>query len=161
YEEQELDLDEKTQKTVSEITEKLNELKKSGQFLAILPYIEYHINQIKKMDGKSSNLYIDDDYRIFLPEYNNIEIKLSHLTKSLYFLFLMKGKFDIDELKEFESHLLIIYKHISYQENIDRMSKSVSNLIKNENNEVYTHFSRIKSAFCKVFDKSIAEKYYI
>src|SRR5690606_27389944 len=64
YEEQELDLDEKTQKTVSEITEKLNELKKSGQFLAILPYIEYHINQIKKMDGKSSNLYIDDDYRI-------------------------------------------------------------------------------------------------
>lgn len=161
YEEQELDLDEKTQKTVSEITEKLNELKKSGQFLAILPYIEYHINLIKKADSKLSNLYIDDDYRIFLPDYNNIEIKLSHLTKSLYFLFLMKGRFDIDELKEFESHLLTIYKHISYQEDIDKMTKSVSNLIKNENNEVYTHFSRIKSTFCKVIDKSIAKQYYI
>ena len=159
--EQAIDLDENTQKTVSEITEKLNELKKSGQFLAILPYIEYHINLIKKADSKLSNLYIDDDYRIFLPDYNNIEIKLSHLTKSLYFLFLMKGRFDIDELKEFESHLLTIYKHISYQEDIDKMTKSVSNLIKNENNEVYTHFSRIKSTFCKVIDKSIAKQYYI
>src|SRR5690554_397513 len=156
-----IDLDENTQKTVSEITEKLNELKKSGQFLAILPYIEYHINQIKKADSKLSNLYIDDDYRIFLPDYNNIEIKLSHLTKSLYFLFLMKGSFGIDELKEFELHLLTIYKHISYQENIDKMTKSVLDLIKNENNEIYTHFSRIKSTFCKVIDKSIAKKYYI
>src|SRR5690606_2404885 len=141
YEEQELDLDEKTQKTVSEITEKLNELKKSGQFLAILPYIEYHINLIKKADSKLSNLYIDDDYRIFLPDYNNIEIKLSHLTKSLYFLFLMKCRFDIDELKEFESHLLTIYKHTSYQEDIDKMTKSVSNLIEIESIEVYTHYS--------------------
>ncbi|SEH61130.1 hypothetical protein SAMN02927937_00453 [Paenimyroides aquimaris] len=159
--ERDIPFEENIQKIVDEIKEQLEGLKKTGQFLAILPFIQHHINEIKETKDKVSRLYIDEDYRIFLPDYNNIEIKLSHLTKALYFWFLLVDQVDLSDLKDFEADLLIIYKHISYQENHEKMAKSISDLVENSNDEIYVHFSRIKSAFCKSIDKSIVKKYYI
>jgi len=106
-------------------------------------------------------LFIAEDYKITLTDYGEIEIKMSHLTKSLYFLFLLKREVHLDELKKHKETLFLIYKHISYQEDFDRMEESVDKLLRNENNEIYIHFSRIKSAFCKVIDQEIAKNYYI
>lgn len=160
--EESINLDDETYKFVTEIRNNLQNLNKTGQFLAILPFIQNQINQYKnQIDFPLSKLYIDDDFRIYLKDYQNREIKLSHLTKSLYFLFLMNGSIHLDDLKSYKNDLFTLYKHISNQENLDKMEESIDKLVRNENNEVFVHFSRIKSAFCKEIDKQIAEKYYI
>lgn len=155
-----LNIDEDSKKAINSIIQKFRELNKSGQFLSILPYIEKQINNIKG-DVELSYLYIDKDYRIFLKDYNNQEIKMSHLSKSLYFLFLMNPPIYLEDILKFENELLAIYRHISNQENFDKMKASITQLLKNNNNELYVHFSRIKSAFCKVIDENIAKHYYI
>ena len=157
-----INLDDETSAIVNEIANQLQQLNKTGQFLAILTFIENQINQYKnQIDLPLSYLYIDDDFRIYLKDYQNREIKLSHLTKSLYFLFLMKGSIRLDDLMSYKNELFTIYKHISNQENLDKMEESIDKLVRNENNEIFVHFSRIKSAFCKEIDKQIALKYYI
>lgn len=155
-------LDEETRESVKEILDRLEHLNQSGQFLSILPILERQISQIREQTKVAlSSLYIKADYRMFLSDYRNTEVKLSHLTKSLYFLFLKNDSIDLEEITELEGELLVIYKHISNQEKLDIMQERVSQLLKNENNELYVHFSRIKSAFCKIVDKSIASHYYI
>ncbi|GEM_PF-4553860 len=155
------ELDNVTKEFVKEIFEKFDKFNKSGQFLAILPFLEKQINIAKnQIERELSFLYVDENYKIFLKDYDK-EVKMSHLTKSLYFLFLMKSEIDLTEIQRFEEELLVIYKHISNQENIDKMEESVSLLLRNENNELYIHFSRIKSAFCKVINQEIAKNYYV
>lgn len=157
-----LNLDEETKKIVSDIELKLRELNESGNFVSALPLLEKHINRIKEQTIiPLSPVQIDEHFRIFLPDYNNQEIKLNHLTKSLYFLFLMEREIKLEDLFLYREKLFYIYKNISYQENMTKMLESIDKLIKNEQNEIYTHFSRIKSAFCKVMDESIARNYYI
>lgn len=155
------ELEDEAKEFVKEIFEKFDKINKSGQFLSILPFLEKQINIAKnQIEKKLSFLYIDENYKIFLKDYGK-EVRMSHLTKSLYFLFLMKSEIDLTEIQRFEEELLVIYKHISNQENIDKMQNSISQLIKNENNELYVQFSRIKSAFCKVIHPDIAKNYYI
>ena len=160
--EENINLDDETKVIVNNISNQLQQLNKTGQFLAILPFIENQIKQYKNQnDFPLSDLYIDEDCRIYLKDYQNREIKLSHLTKSLYFLFLMKGSIHLDGLENYKNELFTLYKHISNQENLDKMEESIDKLVRNENNEVFVHFSRIKSAFCKEIDKQIALNYYI
>lgn len=154
-------LDEETKNHIDTIFKKLRIINNSGQFITVLPLLERYLEKYKRSNSHQlSTLYIDEDYRIFLKDYDK-EVKLSHLTKSLYFLFLAKGQFHLEEIQQYQDALFIIYKHISHQENLEKMQESVQQLIANRNNELYVHFSRIKSAFCKCIDNSIAENYYI
>lgn len=157
-----LKVDDETRESIDEIVGKLRELNASGAFLKALPYLNSQIKNIKEeAKVELSYLYLTEDFRILLTGYDEIEVKMSHLTKSLYCLFLLKREIHLDELKNYKEELFLIYKHISYQEDFDRMEESVDKLLRNENNEVYTHFSRIKSAFCKVMTQQIAKNYYI
>ncbi|MEJ8590030.1 hypothetical protein JSO54_02100 [Riemerella anatipestifer] len=158
----EIPIDEDTKILVNDVLKKLKHLNKTGQFLTILPFLEEKIREFKNTSKVPlSRLYIDENYRIFLKDYQNREIKMSHLTKSLYFLFLMGGSFSLQELGEYKKELSAIYQTISHQENFDKMQESIERLLANENNEIYIHFSRIKSAFLKVIDEPFAKYYYI
>lgn len=155
-------IDENTKTLVNDVLEKLKHLNKTGQFLAIIPFLEEKIREFKNTSKVPlSRLYIDENYRIFLKDYQNREVKMSHLTKSLYFLFLMGGSFSLQKLRDYKRELSVIYQTISHQENFDKMQESIERLLANENNEIYIHFSRIKSAFLKVIDEPFAKHYYI
>lgn len=159
-----LELDAETKSLVDDLQSKLQRLGATGQFLFALPLIEKKIQEVKAQSKVVlSPLYIDTDYRIFLTAYGNKEVHLSHLTKALYFLYLKEPEIHVADLKrhkEYKDVLFTIYKHISHQENLDRMEEAVDKLLYNTN-EVYVHFSRIKSAFCKVMSEDIAQHYYI
>lgn len=60
--------------------------KQRGQLLFALPFLKQLLN-IEVENLTKSNSVIDKDFRILLPEFNNLEIQLSHLTKAVYFLF--------------------------------------------------------------------------
>lgn len=155
-------LDEETQNIINEISNQLQNLNNTGQFLNLLPLIEKQLQHYKsKMNFPVSDLQIDQKYRIYLKDYNNKEVKLSHLSKSIYFLFLINREIHLNEFPDYKAELLTIYKHVSNQENLAKMQRTIDNLVLNENKELYVHFARIKSAFCGVIADDFAKNYYI
>lgn len=156
-------LDEEAKQKVDDIIKTLKELSESGAFLQALPYIKSFLAELEVMGNnpKLSYLLLSNNYEILIPDFTVQEIRMSHLTKSLYFLFLLKREIHLDHLKNHRDELLFIYKHISYREDLEEMEATVDKLIQNKNNEIYTHFSRIRSAFVQVLHPKIAKNYYI
>lgn len=154
-------LDKETQIKVDTILNELSELRKNGDLLKVLPIIEKYIEENNTSIDKLSKLVIDNNYNILLPDYN-LEIKLSHLTKSIYFLFLEnKEGIRLTDLHKYKTDLFKIYNAISYREDYDKMLISINDVIDISTNSIYVHLSRIKSAFTKVLHPTIAQHYIV
>ena len=67
---------------------------------------------------------------------------------------------NLKELGNYQKELLSIYTSVSNQIDYDKMVKSVEDVVNLETKAIYTHLSRIKSAYYKIMDESFA-KYYI
>lgn len=156
-------LDDETKKRIDTIFEQFRTLKENGSFLSVLPIIENYIkeNNTTNIDDLSA-LCIDENYNIYLSDYNNLEVKLSHLTKSVYLLFLNHPEgILLQELALYKKELLTHYKNVSNRLDFDKMNESITDLIDTKSNAIYVHLSRIKSAFSKILHHSIAQYYYI
>lgn len=156
-------LDDETKKRIDTIFEQFRTLKENGSFLSVLPIIENYIkeNNTTNIDDLSA-LCIDENYNIYLSDYNNLEVKLSHLTKSVYLLFLNHPEgILLQELALYKKELLTHYKNVSNRLNFDKMNESITDLTNTKSNAIYVHLSRIKSTFSKILHHSIAQYYYI
>lgn len=155
-------LDDETKKRVDSILNEFEALKDKGNLLQIIPIVEGYLKtQHTSYLNELSTLKIDENFTIFLRDYN-LEIKLSHLTKSVYLLFLNHPEgILINELKLHKAELLSYYKNVSNRIDLDKMNNSIDDLIDTKSNAIYVHLSRIKSAFTKVVHQSIAQHYYI
>jgi len=158
----EIKLDDETKKSVEAILEQFKILKESGNLLQTLPIIENYLKTQSTTNLQElSSLNIDDNHNITLTDYN-IEIKLSHLTKSIYLLFLnYPGGILLTELHSYKKELLEYYKNVSNRLDFDKMKLSIDELVKPNSNAIYVHLSRIKSNFTKVIHQSIAKHYFI
>ena len=156
-------LDEEAVKIVNDLKEKLAALTDSGQLLFIVPILKDLLDkQTEKIDFKSiSKIKIDKQNKVLLPYFKK-EVELSHLTKSIYFLFLKHPEgINLKELENFKKELLTIYISVSNQLDHDKMIKSVEDVVNLETKAIYSHLSRIKSAFYKIMDSSHANHYVI
>lgn len=146
------------------INKEIELLRQSGQLAILAPKIYEFLK--KNIEGIIYNdthpIVITEDYRILIPECNNLEIKLSHFTKAIYLLFLTNQEpIDLKDLYLYKDRLLLIYKQVSNQNSYDKIKQSVEELLKEENEAIYVHFSRIRKAFLHHFSQYIAFKYYI
>lgn len=156
-----IEIDSETVSILNQIQDNLLKLKQSGQFFLVAPKLEKMIQQLSEKHETLSTIVIDEEFRIILPEYGNMEITLSHLTKAIYILFLRHPEgILLNDLYKYENELLVIYKTISYQVSLDKMKNSVQELISNDK-AIFVHFSRIKSAFLQKFTDSYAKFYYV
>ncbi|PWA11657.1 hypothetical protein [Flavobacterium laiguense] len=157
-------LDEETVAKIKQIEAQLKDLKNNGQLLYALPILKNIINNTAdEIDLKSvSKINIDTDFRISLPYFGNVEIPLSHLTKSIYILFYNHPEgINIKQLHLYKKELEQLYSKISYQADYDKMLQSIDDLTDLNSKAIYTHISRIKSAFYKLMDKQYADNYII
>ena len=107
-------------------------------------------------------MVITEDFKILIPHCNNLEIKLSYLTKAIYLLFLSNNEpIDLKDLHLHKDRLLFIYKQISNQNSYDKIKETVEELLKENNEAIYVHFSRIRKAFLNHFSQYIAFRYFI
>ena len=140
---------------VNEIRERIYELRKRGYQLGLL-------QDLIEEQPTLSRLVIDKDFRIFLPDYNNVEITMSPLPKAVYLLFLKHPEGILfKHLHDYYSELLEIYKQISnrvVEKNILRSIQDITDPSKNSINEKCT---RIREAFLKQFDYVYAQHYFI
>jgi hypothetical protein len=158
------ELDEEALIKIENIREILNDLKATGKLFYMLPIFKKIIeeSEINIKPSKLSTISIDADYRILLPDFNNLEIQLSHLTKAIYILFTRHPQgINVLNMRVYKAELTKLYLSISNQENYDKMEITIDELIGYESKSIYTHISRIKSAFYKVMDKEFADHYVV
>ena len=130
---------------------------------------EKKVNRIEKfkehyLTPKLSPIVIDDKYKIILPEYNNLEIKMTPLPKAVYFLFLRHQEgilFKELSRQRYKHELHSIYCDISNRECLDGIEKSIEDICNPLENSINEKCSRIKEAFLSQFNDEIAQHYYI
>lgn len=158
------ELDDETKVKVKEIEQKFKDLKDNGQFLLLLPILKKLMNQYtEELNLDSiSKIFIDSEYRITLPYFNNMEVKMSNLTKAIYLLFYENPKgIDLYELPNYRNQLQKLYYEISTFENLDKMNRSIDDVLNINTKAIYTHISRVKAAFLTLMDYEIAKNYII
>jgi hypothetical protein len=111
---------------------------------------------------KISRLVIDSDYRIFLPDYGSMEIKMTTLPKSLFILFLCHPEgVVLKQLSDYETELMEIYQIISKRENLSDMLYSIKRICTPSESSVNEKLSRIREAFVRNISEKYAEYYYV
>lgn len=140
---------------VQEIIDRITELRKRGFQLGLL-------RNLVEEQPTLSRLVIDKNFRIILPDYNNMEITMSPLPKAVYLLFLKHPEGIVfKQLRNYYAELLDLYKRISnrvIESNIENSIRDITDPTKNSINE---KCARIREAFLKQFDYVYAQHYFI
>lgn len=111
---------------------------------------------------KLSRLVLTKDYRIILPDYDNMEIKMEPLPKAVYILFLRHSEgLMFKRLNEHYDELVSIYRMVTNREDNSEAEKSLKRLIDPYDNSINEKCCRIKEAFVSKFDNAMAKHYYI
>jgi len=141
-----------------EIREKIRQLKETGS----LSLIGDILDEIQGATKKLSSLFITNDYRIFLKDYDMKEVVMSPLPKSVFILFLRHPEgIPFKQLADYHDELLSIYRNITVHENIDRIMESIRALTDPLNDSINEKCSRIRAAFLDVIVDDLAEHYYV
>ena len=138
-----------------EIRERIKELRRRGVQLNML-------NEFVEEKPTLSRMVITKDYRIYLPDYNNIEITMSPLPKSVFLLFLRHPEgIPFKQLTDYREELLDIYKEVGNRVVERNVRNSIRDITDPTNNSINEKCARIREAFLKHFDTPYAKNYYI
>jgi hypothetical protein len=110
-----------------------------------------------------SRLRITDDYRILLPDYNNIEVKMGPLYKAVYFLFINHPEgIILQRLEDYHHELVNYYQQTSGIKPLTpRMLDTINRLEYPGDNTINYTLSRIKAYVKATIDEHLAKQYYI
>lgn len=140
-----------------EVEKNIEILQRYGYDTLLREILDMHQPQLSRME-------ITADYRIFLPDYGNMEIKMTPLAKAVYFLFLdyPQGIMFRDLSKpEYMRKLNFIYKTLSNRSDYMKIQDSIFKISNHRNNSINEKCSRIREAFVSKFTDNLAATYYI
>ncbi len=141
----------------------LEEMKSIANRLRLKGVSEYVLEETLHSDEKLSRLHITSDYRILLPDYDNMEIKMAPLPKIVFLLYLNHPEgITFKKLSDYKDELMFYYKEIKE----GTFSKTearyrIENLTTPYNNSINEKVTNIKWAFVSHFNEKIAENYFI
>lgn len=152
-------LDEDVRDTLEELEKKIERLRLLGIPLDVIVAFVARYETI-------SRLLITDDLRIFLPDYNNIEITMPALYKAVYLLFIYHRKEGVvlQQLEKYHSDLVAFYKKTKNVEILTpKQLESINKLESSwdDDGSIYVVLSRIKKIFKSAVDEHLAKHYYI
>ena len=123
---------------------------------------QYLLEQLIHPDDRLSRLVITKDFRLLLPDYNNMEIKMEPLTKAVYLLFLNHPEGILFKyLPDYREELAKIYNRLKPTGLTDRAIQSIEDVTNPLLNSINEKCARIRGAFVGQFDDHIAKHYYI
>jgi hypothetical protein len=120
------------------------------------------IDQVRVIEEVNlSPIVISSTGRIFLKDYNK-EINLTPLQKTVFIFFLLKEEGVVfKRLPEHKDELMKIYSKVTNRSSFDTIEQSIIDLANPYSNSMSEKCSRIKEAFVKCVDDSIAKHYYV
>ena len=140
---------------MDEVRERINKLRQRG-------IAEYLLEQLIHPDNRLSRLVITKDWRIFLPDYNDMEIKMEPLVKAVYLLFLRHPEgIAFKQLPDYREELTRIYNQLKPSGLTDRAIQSIEDVTNPMLNSINEKCARIRSAFVGQFDEYMAKSYYV
>ena len=123
---------------------------------------EWTFRVLFKTKAQLSRLIITKDYRILLPDYNETEVKMEPLVKAVYLLFLKHPEGILFKgLTDYREELLDIYKKLKPMGLSKRTYQSIEDVTNPLLNSINEKCARIRSAFVKEFDESLAKNYFV
>ena len=109
-----------------------------------------------------SRMVITPDYRIFLPDYNDMEIEMGALPKAIYFLYLRYPEGIIyKHMQDYYNELLNIYKQLRPNTDEARLNLTITKVVNPLGNALNENIARIRKAFVEKFDEHLANNYII
>lgn len=140
---------------LEEVRDKIAKLRQYG-------IAEYILEQLIHPDDRLSRLAITKDYRILLPDYNDMEIKMEPLVKAVYLLFLKHPEGILfKHLPDYREELIGIYAKLRPLGMSERAVQSIEDVTNPLLNSINEKCTRIRSAFVGQFDDRMAKHYYI
>lgn len=110
-----------------------------------------------------SRLYITADYRVYLPEFDNVELQLSPLPKAVFILFLRHPEgIVLKEIGDYFLELMKIYKNIMGRKFNEMFAKErLERICDPLNNSLNEKICRIHEGLRNILDETIAAHYFI
>lgn len=140
---------------MEEIRERVIKLRQRG-------IAEYLLEQLIHPDNRLSRLVITKDYRIVLPDYNDMEIKMEPLVKAVYLLFLKHPEGILFKfLPDYRKELAYIYAELRPTGLTNKALQSIEDVTNPLLNSINEKCARIRGAFVGQFDNYMAKSYYI
>lgn len=140
---------------MEEVRERIRKLRQRG-------IAEYLLEQLIHPDNRLSRMIITKDYRILLPDYQNMEIKMEPLAKAVYLLFLKHPEGIVFKcLPDFRKELAEIYDKLRPAGMTDKALQSIEDVTNPLLNSINEKCARIRGAFLCEFDDYMARHYYI
>lgn len=140
---------------MEEVRERIARLRQRG-------IAEYLLEQLIHPDNRLSRMVITKDYRIVLPDYNDMEIKMEPLVKAVYLLFLRHPEGIMFKfLPDYREELARIYSELRPAGLTDRALQSIEDITNPLLNSINEKCARIRGAFVGQFDDYMAKSYYI
>lgn len=144
-----------TEELMEEVRERIAKLRQRG-------IAEYLLEQLIHPDDRLSRLIVTKDYRIVLPDYQNLEIKMEPLVKAVYLLFLKHPEGILfKQLLEYRNELTLIYEKLRPTGLTERAIQSIEDVTNPLLNSINEKCARIRGAFVGEFDDYMAKYYYI
>lgn len=144
-----------TQKVLEQLRRTVQKLRLDGvSLMAIHEFID--------KQEPLSRMIITPDYRIFLPDYHNMEIEMGALPKAIYFLFLRYPEGIVyKHMQDYFTELLNIYKQLRPNTDEARLHVTITKVVNPLSNALNENFARIRQAFVEKFDEHLAWRYII
>ena len=140
---------------IKEVRERIEKLREHG-------LAEKFILKLLAEKPKLSRLVITKDWRIILPDYNNMEIKMEPLVKAVYLLFLKHPEGIVFKcLPDYRKELAELYQKIRPLGLNERAIQSIEDVTNPLLNSINEKCARIKRTFELMLDSGMAKKYYI
>lgn len=147
--------EENTEDLIEEVKERIAKLRQRG-------ISQYILEQLIHPDDRLSRMVITKDYRIVLPEYNNLEIKMEPIVKAVYLLFLNHPEGILfKNLPDYREELTKIYMRLKPSGLSERALQSIEDVTNPLLNSINEKCARIRGAFVGQFDDHMARHYYI
>ena len=147
--------DREAAKIADEVFERIKRLEKKG-------ITRYLLEQYISGKEQLSRLRITSDYRIFLPDYENMEIEMKPLPKAVFLLFLRHPEgIMFSYLPDFRDELREIYKRVKSSPVSAATERSIENVTDPLSNSINEKCSRIREAFVSRFEEHLAQNYFI
>lgn len=140
----------------------LRELRMTVQKLRLEGVSLMAIHEFIDKQEPLSRMIVTPDYRIFLPDYNGMEIEMGALPKAIYFLYLRYPEGIIyKHMQDYYTELLNIYRQLRPCTDEARLNLTITKVVNPLGNALNENLARIRKAFVEKFDEHLAINYIV